>query len=241
MMYFGLFLVIFGLLLSVWAAIRDKPFFKKTLATSFIILFAGIVLTFGDRLEEVTVENVGSIKTAVVKANKEADEISKIRKRIEAQADKIDLVAKEAESALNSIRDVQNVLDSMRTHGGLARINFNGQIPVGGGMATGSVLSDWAGGYASMYINRKTATFDIEDNVMCTASALDQYRSIIKKYPFWPFAHFVLAICLKQQSDKSWEEHAMTALEILEKTTAVPNHHPDHSIALKRVKKMLQK
>jgi len=74
-MYFGLFLVIFGLLLSVWAAIRDKPFFKKTLATSFIILFAGIVLTFGDRLEEVTVENVGSIRTAVVKANKEADEI----------------------------------------------------------------------------------------------------------------------------------------------------------------------
>ena len=241
MMYFGLFLVIFGLLLSVWAAIKDKPFFKKIFATSFIIIFMGIVLTFGDRLEEVTVENVGSIKTAVVKANKEADEISKIRKRIEAQADKIDLVAKEAKSALNNIEDVQNVLDSMKTHGGLARIDFNGEIAIGGGMATGSALSGWAGGFVSMYIDRKTATFDIEDNGMCTPPALDQYKAIIKKYPFWPFSHFVLAICLKQQGDKAWEEHAMRALEIFEKTTTVPNHHPDHSIALKGVKEMLQK
>ena len=151
MMYFGLFLVIFGLLLSVWAAIKDKPFFKKIFATSFIIIFVGIVLTFGDWLEEVTVGNVGSIKTAVVKANKEADEISKIRKRIEAQADKIDLVAKEAKSALNNIEDVQNVLDSMKTHAGLARIDFNGEIAIGGGMATGCALSGWAGGWVRMY------------------------------------------------------------------------------------------
>jgi len=158
MMYFGLFLIVFGLSLSVWAAIRDKPFFRKIFAASFIIIFVGIVLTFGDRLEEVTVENVGSIKTAVVKANKEADEISKIRKRIEAQADKIDLVAKEAKSALNSIKDVQNVLDSMKTYGGVARIDFNGGIALGGGMGTGSALSGWDGGFVSIHKNRKAGT-----------------------------------------------------------------------------------
>jgi hypothetical protein len=240
MMYFGLLLVICGLLLPVWAAIKDKPFFKKVFASSFIIIFVGIVLTFGDRLEEITVENVGSIKTAVVKANQEADEISNIRKRIEAQADKIDLVAKKAKSALNNIKDVQNVLDSMKTHGDLARINFNGSIPVGGGMSTGSPLSGWNGGFVSMYTNRKTATFRIQDHGMCTPAALDQYKSIIKQYPFWPFSHYVLALCLKQQGDKSWEEHAVIALKIFEKTTAVPNHNPDHSTAMKGVKKMLQ-
>jgi hypothetical protein len=50
----------------------------------------------------------------------------------------------------------------------------------------------------------------------------------------------VLALCLKQQGDKSWEEHAVIALKIFEKTTAVPNHNPDHSTAMKGVKKMLQ-
>jgi len=239
-MYFGLFLIVFGLSLSVWAAIRDKPFFRKIFAASFIIIFVGIVLTFGDRLEEVTVENVGSIKTAVVKANKEADEISKIRKRIEAQADKIDLVAKEAKSALNSIKDVQNVLDSMKTYGGVARIDFNGGIALGGGMGTGSALSGWDGGFVSIHKNRKAGTYQIKGDGMCTPAALDQYKSIIKKYPFWPFSHYVLAICLKQKGDKSWEEHAMRALEVLEKTTAVPNHHPDHSIVKKKVKEILQ-
>lgn len=75
---------------------------------------------------------------------------------------------------------------------------------------------------------------------MCTPAALDQYKSIIKQYPFWPFSHYVLALCLKQQGDKSWEEHAVIALKIFEKTTAVPNHNPDHSTAMKGVKKMLQ-
>jgi hypothetical protein len=92
-----------------------------------------------------------------------------------------------------------------------------------------------------MHTNRKTATYQIKGDGMCTPAALDQYKSIIKKYPFWPFSHFVLAICLKRQGDKSWEKHAMRALEIFKKTTAVPNHHPDHSIALKEVKEMLQK
>jgi hypothetical protein len=50
------------------------------------------------------VENVGSIKTALLKANADSDEISKIRKRIETQADKIDLIAKDAKSALSNIK-----------------------------------------------------------------------------------------------------------------------------------------
>ncbi len=58
MMYFGLFLVIMGLLLSACSSIKDKPFFKKIFSTSLIFIFVGIVLTFGDRLEEGTVENV---------------------------------------------------------------------------------------------------------------------------------------------------------------------------------------
>ena len=241
MMYFGFFFIIIGLFLLIWAAIKDKPFFKKILAASSLIVFVGIVLTFGERLEEVTVENVGSIKTAVVKANKEADEISKIRKRIEAQADKIDLVAKEAKSAIDNIKGVQNVLDSMKTYGEVARIDFNGGIALGGGIGTGSALSNWAGGFVSMHSDWKKATWQIKDDGMCSPAALDQYKAIVKKYPFWPFSHYVLAICLKNKGDNSWEEHAMKALEILEKTTAVPNHHSDHSSIIKAVKKMLQK
>jgi hypothetical protein len=41
MMYFGLILVILGLLFSVWGVIENKPIFKKIFATSFITIFVG--------------------------------------------------------------------------------------------------------------------------------------------------------------------------------------------------------
>jgi hypothetical protein len=212
----------------------------RVLNVSCIIIFVGIVLTFGDRLEEVTVKNVGSIKTAVIKANKEADEIFKIRKHIENQANKINLVATEAKLALNNIKAVQDVINSMKMYGSIAKITFDGQINLGGGLSVHSPLHDWNGEFVSMTIDHEKGTYKINFNNSCTPMALDQYKLIIKKYPFWPFSHFVLAYCLKSKGDRSWKEQANIALKILQKTTAIPNHNPAHSAVLKEVEKLLQ-
>ena len=75
----------------------------------------------------------------------------------------------------------------------------------------------------------------------CSCIALTTcIHALVRKNPFWPFSHYVLALCLKKQGDKFWEEHANKALKIFKKTTAVPNHIPDHSIAMKGVKEMLK-
>ena len=90
---------------------------------------------------------------------------------------------------------------------------------------------------------RKDGNFEfwLEGDKMCTSAALDQYRSIIKKVPRWPFSHAVLAICLERQGNKSWEEHGRRAIGILEKTVKVPNHDNDHDLVGALMIKLFQK
>jgi hypothetical protein len=242
MIFIGFSLLGLGLFLLVWASIGDKPYFKKTLAASCMIIFVGIILTFGDRIEEITVENIGSIKTAVIKANEEADEIQKIRKKLEGHAEKIKKMSEEATSALQEIQKVQDALDSMGKYGQIAAVNFRGIIMVGS-VGSNTELEGWDGGFVEFHrkhMGGSTYNYRIEGEKRCTSAALDQYRSIIKKHPLWPFPYSILAICLKGQDDKSWEDHARRALEILEKTSAVPNHDHDHAAMMHVMKQLLQ-
>lgn len=214
--------------------IEDKVDAKLTLPAieeSADRIIEGKVATFiDDKLKPLN-------EQAVALGNK----TEKMQVQLEGQAEKIKKISEEATSVLLEAQKAKGIFDSMRKYGDFARIAFDGSIFLGGGIGTNSNLTGWDGDFVELHKNRKAGTLQIKGAEMCTAAALDQYRSIVKKYPFWPFSHYILAICLKDQNDKSWENHASKAFEILEKTTAVPNHNSDHSLIMQEVKKLLQK
>ena len=141
------------------------------------------------------------------------------------------------EALSKEVGDIRQVLDSMNKYGELARVDFYGQIHLGGGVGTSSALYGWAKKFAELKKEKRASTGEINYRIdaECSPDALNQYRSIIEKYPFWPFVHAVMAKCLKAQGDKAWMVHARVAFYILKKTSEVPNHDKDHSIVKKIV------
>ncbi len=73
-----------------------------------VALIVGLTLVLSDRISELTLNNVGTIKTSVVQAQADAEEVAKIRVRVEHQAATLDLVAKESADAKKLLADLQN-------------------------------------------------------------------------------------------------------------------------------------
>jgi methyl-accepting chemotaxis protein len=62
-------------------------------------VFAGLALVLQDRLTELTVEGVGTIKSATERVQADAKAVTELRERVENQSATVDLIAKEASKA----------------------------------------------------------------------------------------------------------------------------------------------
>jgi len=71
-----------------------------------IAIFAGFFLIIQDRVIEITVKGVGTIKAAAEQATSDANTIAEIKKRIEAQSATVDLVAEKAASTVNQLQNI---------------------------------------------------------------------------------------------------------------------------------------
>lgn len=102
----GVLLVINSIAVSFWWIRTDNTHRVTVLTLCFLAVFAGLALVLGDRITELTVKGVGTIKAAVQQAKIDADEIKKIKKRVESQSATVDLVAESAAKAHNLIEDL---------------------------------------------------------------------------------------------------------------------------------------
>lgn len=73
----------------------------------------------------------------------------------------------------------------------------------------------------------------------CTYGAKDACEVVIQKMPKYPFSYYALALCKRESNDSTWKKDAQKALSILERTTTLKDHHPDHDRVLKDVRKLL--
>lgn len=69
----------------------------------------------------------------------------------------------------------------------------------------------------------------------------ERFRSVIEKYPRFPFAYYGLAFCLSRRGDPSWRDYANQAASILEKTTIISGHKSNHDEILKELREILKK
>ena len=95
----GLIIIVTPISITIWCFIRLKPYAKSMLYVCLISVFIGLPLIIINRITEITVGHVGTIKTATKQVTLDAEEVSKLRKRVEAQSATIDLVAQNATDA----------------------------------------------------------------------------------------------------------------------------------------------
>jgi len=81
---------------------------------SIVVLLIGVVVLLRDRITEVAINGVGSIKAAAKQAEVDVAQIQEIREKVEAQGYAINLVAKEASIANERIQDIASKGDEAR-------------------------------------------------------------------------------------------------------------------------------
>jgi hypothetical protein len=108
----GVLVIINALILCASWMIGQNPSNKLGVVTvTLIAVFTGVFLLLFDRITEVSVQGVGTMKAAAASAKADAQEIADIKKRVENQSATIDMVASKASQAEALTQQVQRMLD----------------------------------------------------------------------------------------------------------------------------------
>jgi hypothetical protein len=102
----GLIVIIGSLIFTFWWIAKRKENAKYILFVCIIAIFSGMVLLFNERIIEITIEKVGTIKAAADKAEIDVKQISDLKDRISNQSATVDLVAQQAAKVNKLIEDL---------------------------------------------------------------------------------------------------------------------------------------
>lgn len=133
-----------------------------------------------------------------------------------------------------SLRTLENEVEDIRDYGEVATWDFFGStsLSAASGIGFDTPMSGWAEGYLT---RNKDGNYDIR----CDSEALNHYRQMHIKNPYYPFPLHPLVLCLKRKGDDAWRDYAKKAISILEKTTLVAGHNQGHELTLLQFKKLL--
>lgn len=92
----GIFLVLGSLSASGWWIIARENKKSAIIALCTLSVFSGLALIISDRITELSVKGIGTIKAAAQQAQSDASAIADLKSRIEKQSATIDLIASQA-------------------------------------------------------------------------------------------------------------------------------------------------
>ncbi|MDP6923897.1 MAG: hypothetical protein R2568_02440 [Candidatus Scalindua sp.] len=104
--FIGIFLLLSSIGGSSWWITKHGTHKGTVVTMCFLAVFAGLALILSERITELSMKGVGTIKAAAKSAQTDANEIAGIRKRVEAQAATMDLVATESAEAKQLLVDL---------------------------------------------------------------------------------------------------------------------------------------
>ena len=126
----GILLVLNSILVSAWWIMTHGTHKIALLTLCSLAVFAGLVLLLSDRITELTMKGIGTIKAAANQATADANVVAELKTRVESQSATVDLVAKEAADAkqlVNALSEKNSKaeeklseLDKSINHGNLA-------------------------------------------------------------------------------------------------------------------------
>jgi len=102
----GVLLIINSLVITAWWVIGEHSHKGWAFTLCLSAVFVGAFLVLQERVTELTVKGIGTIKSAAEQATADANVISDLKARVEAQSATVDLIAKEAADAKKLISDL---------------------------------------------------------------------------------------------------------------------------------------
>ncbi len=91
----GILLILNSIALTAWWATTQNNHKGTVITICLIAVFVGLALVLQDRLTELTVKGVGTIKAATEQVQTDAKTVADLKERVENQSATVDLVAKE--------------------------------------------------------------------------------------------------------------------------------------------------
>ena len=124
MQWLGVFIIFGSIGFTCWRIIKGRPYRSAMNFLCLIAVFSGLCLILQERIIEITVKGIGTIKAASKQAVLDAGAIRRIKERIEGQSATIDLVAKQAEDAKKMSEEANLLSKELITKNELAEKNL---------------------------------------------------------------------------------------------------------------------
>jgi hypothetical protein len=102
----GALLIINALVITAWWVMGEHPHKGWAFTLCLSAVFVGAFLVLQERVTELTVKGIGTIKSAAEQASADAIAISELKERVEAQSATVNLIAKEAADAKQLVNDL---------------------------------------------------------------------------------------------------------------------------------------
>ena len=102
----GTLLIISALFITAWWVMGKHPYKGWAFTLCLSAIFVGAFLVLQERVTELTVKGIGTIKSAAEQASADASAISELKERVEAQSATVNLIAKEASDAKQLVNDL---------------------------------------------------------------------------------------------------------------------------------------
>lgn len=103
---FGILVIINALVITGWWINSGHVNTAGAIVLCTVAVFVGLALLFSDRVTELTVKNIGTIKAAAKQAVVDANDISQLKKRIEDHSATVDHIAEDVKNAEGLIKEV---------------------------------------------------------------------------------------------------------------------------------------
>jgi hypothetical protein len=145
----------------------------------------------------------------------------------------VTLAAREYRTELTETQALVEEVESLRDYSDVARLTFNGTLYTGGDIKWNTELSEIMEG---TFVEAEPNRF----RRVCTQGALEKNRQAILRFSHFPFSHYWLALCLRDQGNPEWRAHATTALSIFERTTKISGHQASHDDAKAYLEEILK-
>ena len=107
MKFIGILIILNSLVITGWWVLTEHPNKPWAVTIGLFAMFAGIFVMLQDRVVEVSIENVGTIKAAAQQATQDAEAIAELKNRIQNQSATIDLIAESSSKAHKSVENAK--------------------------------------------------------------------------------------------------------------------------------------
>lgn len=209
------------------------------------------IFWMADRVTELIIPNIGTIRAAADLASQYADEIKSIKADVDRQKQVIDFVAMAAhatdrvmteltEKNAKATTQLQQVAEQLATaqqltheiqqrqeYAEVARLGLDGLLGLAGtGLKETTPLNNILGKYIHADPNTEVRT-------ECTPEAQKAYTDAINLENKFPFSYYYRALCNQRTRSGDWQHDIDTARRILLITTQIPGHNKGHDELLK--------